>query len=442
MKICMVGGGSYGWTDTLYKSFLINPFFDKSVELCLMDIDSRALDCMYSLCSMYNSKYPDKALTLTKTTSLEQATDGADYVIVAIGHGGTEAEIEDHRIARRNGFFNIKGSEAGVAGASRTVRHVPEMVRIARVMKSHSPDAVLLNVTNPLTAITRSIQKYADCKAIGFCHGVKNHLDVLVPYIGADNIDELDFVVAGVDHASFLLDVRYKGKNALDILRDKGMIEAAWRGNTGITYDDPFGGRENQRIRFIIWDILGYMPAISDEHCGEFFYQAIGTPELRERFGMHYDRIADRTKSLGKLREKVEEKVSRGEVGELPESVGEVLDSAIEALEGGRRFRDVLNYRNIGQVENLPRDTVVETLCEIDSTGVRPLIAGALPPVVETVVRPLAVREELYMAAAMEWDERKLAAALSMDPIVNDFTRVRKVAAEIMAFNRQFLRDR
>jgi len=42
----------------------------------------------------------------------------------------------------------------------------------------------------------------------------------------------------------------------LQIMRDKGMIEAAWAGKNNITYDDPFAGRENQRIRFILWDIL------------------------------------------------------------------------------------------------------------------------------------------------------------------------------------------
>ena len=438
MKITMVGGGSYGWTDSLYKSFLINPFFNRETEICLMDINEKALEEMAAYCEQFNRAHPQRALTLSHTTCMEKAMEGADYAIVAIGHGGLEAEIEDHRIARRNGFYNIKGSEAGVAGASRTIRHVPEMTRIAGILKRQSPNAMLLNVTNPLTAITRAVEKYAGVKAIGFCHGVKNHLGVLAPYIGAESVDDLDFVVAGVDHASFLLDIRFHGRNALDILRKKGMIEAAWRGNTGITFDDPFAGRENQRIRFIIWDVLGYMPAISDEHCGEFFYQAIGTPELRERFGMHYDRIADRTQSVERFQGAIRQRLASGDMA-LPDSVGEVLDQAIEALEGGRRFRDVLNYRNLGQVDNLPRDAVVETLCEIDSTGVHPIWAGSLPPIVETVVRPLAVREEMYMEAAMEWDERKLSAALAMDPIVNDFTRVRKVAAEIMAYNRRFL---
>lgn len=134
-------------------------------------------------------------------------------------------------------------------------------------------------------------------------------MEILLPYFGAESFDDVSFVVAGIDHCSFLLDVKYKGQDALEIMRNKGMIEAAWQQNLNITYDDPFAGRENQHIRFILWDILGYLPGLSDEHCAEFFYQAIGTPELRERFGMKYDRIAERMKSVDEHKDKVLEQL-------------------------------------------------------------------------------------------------------------------------------------
>ncbi len=436
MKITMIGGGSYSWASGMFSNLLNNQFFGRETELCLYDINEFALNEIYGFCQGANIKYPDHAITLTKTLNFEEALYGADYVMVAISHGGLEAELEDHRIARRNGFYNIKGSESGVAGASRTVRHVPEFVRIAKAMNRLCPGAMLLNVTNPLTALTRCVEKYENVKAMGFCHGIKNHLEILLPYFGADSFDDVSFVVSGVDHCSFMLDIKYKGQDALQIMRDKGMIEAAWRGHT-IEYDDPFAGRENQRIRFILWDILGYMPGLSDEHCGEFYYQAIGTPELREKFGMHYDRIDDRVKAATRLRENIQNKIKAGEVADCNRH-GEVIDEAIAALHGGKPFYDVLNYRNDGQVPNLPLGTVVETLVNIDATGIHPVMTPPMPKVVDAIVRPQALREELFMEAAMEHDVNKLASALAIDPIVNDFLRVKKVAQEIFDYNDQF----
>ncbi len=438
LKITIIGGGSYSWTDGLYTTFLDNDFYDKETELCLYDIDEEALNNVFAFISMYNDKYPEKAITLTKTLDEDKALEGADYVLIAISHGGLDAEMEDHAIARRNGFYNVKGSESGIAGASRTVRHVPEFIRIARKMHTLCPKARLMNVTNPLTSLTRCVQKYEGLEAIGFCHGILNHLEILLPYFGAKSFDDVSFSVSGVDHCSFLTDVKVHGQDALKIMREKGMIEKAWAGKTDITYDDYFAGRENQRIRFILWDMLGVMPGLSDEHCAEFYYQTTGTQENRDRFGMHYDRMKDRPESKVRMMNNIVPWVQKGEVPPL--RVGtEYVHSAIEALEGGRQLYTVMNYRNFGQVRELPNDIVVETMCHIDATGVHPAIANPLPKSALAVTYATAMREEMFMEAAMEWDEAKLTAALCNDPLVQDFTRVRKVAHEVLEYNAQFL---
>ncbi len=438
LKIAMVGGGSYSWTYGLFSTFLDNPFYDRETELCLYDINEKAVNDTYAFCSYYNAMFPDKAITLTKTLSEDEALEGADYVVIAISHGGLEAELEDHYIARRHGFYNVKGSESGIAGASRTIRHVPEFIRIARRMKQLCPNAVMLNVTNPLTALTRCVQKYENVTAVGFCHGIRNHLEILLPYFGADSFEGVSFSVSGVDHCSFLTDIRFHGKDALQIMRDKQMIEAAWAGKDNITFDDPFAGRENERIRFILWDMLGCMPGLSDEHCAEFYYQTTGTQESRDLFGMHYDRIADRTKTVERLRDQIVKPLETGDMPPFRVSE-ERPDRVIEALQGGREFYDVMNYRNFGQTRELPMDTVVETFVTFDATGIHPAIANPLPKAAQLVVQATAVREEMFMEAAAEWDESKLTAALCQDPLVQDFTRVRAVAADIMRYNAQFV---
>ena len=438
LKITLVGGGSYSWTYGLFSTFLDNPFYDRDTELCLYDISEKAVNDTYAFCDYYNKMFPDKAITLTKTLREEEALSGADYVVVAISHGGLEAELEDHRIPRRYGFYNVKGSESGIAGASRTVRHVPEFIRIAKEMNRLCPGAVMLNVTNPLTALTRCVQKYENIHAVGFCHGIRNHLEILLPYFGADSFEGVSFSVSGVDHCSFLTDIKFHGQDALEIMRKKRMIEAAWAGKNNITFDDPFAGRENERIRFILWDMLGCMPGLSDEHCAEFYYQTTGTQENRDFYGMHYDRIKDRTLTVERLRDQIVKPLESGVMPPFRVSE-ERPDRVVEALEGGRQFYDVMNYRNWGQTRELPLDTVVETFVTFDATGVHPAIANPLPKAAQLVVQATAVREEMFMEAAVEWDEHKLAAALCQDPLVQDFHKVRDVARDILVYNAQFV---
>lgn len=439
LKITVIGGGSYAWTtEPLFSTFLYNDFYDKDLEICLYDINPEALENVYTYCSHYNDECPEKAVTLTKTLDEDKALADANYVIIAISHGGLEAELEDHRIARRHGFYNIKGSESGIAGASRTMRFVPEFIRIAGKMKHLCPNAKLLNVSNPLTALTRCVQKYEDVEAIGFCHGIHNHLNILLPYIGAKNFDEISFSVSGVDHCSFVTDIRFRGEDALQIMRDKGMIDAAWAGKTDITYDDPFAGRENQRIRFILWDMLSCMPGLSDEHCAEFYYQTTGTQANRDFFGMHYDRIKERTATVAHDRETVIQALKTNTFPKLHMG-SEIIHRAVEAFEGGRTYYDTANYRNLGQVRELPLDTVVETQMTFDGTGVHPAIANPLPKAAASIVQATATREELFMEAAMEWNAQKLTSALAIDPLVQDFRKVRDVVKDIMDYNAKWL---
>ena len=428
MKITIIGGGSYAWAPVLIRNLLLNDFFaDDSV--CLMDVNPVALADIQALAVQYNT-LAHKQFTFSTSTSMEAALDGASYVVVAISQGGLQAELEDHRIARKYGFYNLKGSEVGIAGASRTLRHVPELVRIAHAMERHCPNAMLLNVTNPLTALTRAVGRYTGIHAVGFCHGVVNHLAVLLPFFSETGWEGVEFNVAGVDHISWLLDVRYCGQDALAIMKQKGLIEAAKNG-VSIGYDDPFAGKENLRLRFLIWDVIGYLPALSDEHCAEFFGQIMGSAEARKHYHVTYDRLVERTRTVETDQTRIKDFLSGRRKIELVRG-GEIIDQFIAARHGGKRLMDVLNVPNEGQIPNLPKGSVVETRCLVDATGVHPLHAGALPPILESIVRPVCIREELFMEAAMEKDVQKLKAALATDPIVNDFRHMDEIAHALL----------
>jgi alpha-galactosidase len=438
MKISLVGGGGYAWTPMLMTNFITNPFFNGS-HICLMDINEEALAQTSSACRKTLVAAAASRLTIETTTDLDDALKGADYVIVAIAHGGIRAEVEDLRIGRKYGYFNMGGEEVGVSGCSRTLRHVPEIVRIARRMEDLCPDAEFLNVSNPLTALTRSINKYTGVKGYGFCHGVVNHLSPMFPLFGADSWDGVDFNVAGVDHCSWLLDIRYKGQDALAIMREKGLIDMANQGRLNVMADDPFANREQLRLRFMLWGILGYMPAISDRHIIEFFAQIIGRKEYRDFFNVdsNFDRPTEKLEWAERYKDDVLNVVAGKKKPSLNRSA-EIVDRFICARAGGGALLDVMNVPNVGQVPNLPRDSVVETKCLVDATGVHPVIAGPLPPVIESIVRPIIIRQELYMEAAMENSFEKLRAALSTDPLVCDFRYLDEMCRELLDYNSQF----
>ena len=96
---------------------------------------------------------------------VEYATDrrevlaGADFVTVTIAVGGVRAWERDVRIPEAHGVWQTVGDSVGPGGVFRALRHVPELVAIARDMEELCPDAWLFNYTNPLTALVRAVHK-------------------------------------------------------------------------------------------------------------------------------------------------------------------------------------------------------------------------------------------------------------------------------------------
>jgi alpha-galactosidase len=92
-------------------------------------------------------------------------------VTVTIAVGGARAWERDVRIPEAHGVRQTVGDSVGPGGVFRALRHVPELVAIARDMEELCPDAWLFNYTNPLTPLVRAVHKTTPSSAPGSATG-------------------------------------------------------------------------------------------------------------------------------------------------------------------------------------------------------------------------------------------------------------------------------
>ena len=78
--------------------------------------------------------------------------------MVTITTGGLPTMALDLDIPEKYGIYQSVGDTVGPGGLSRALRNVPVMVGIARAMERRCPDAWMLNLTNPLTVLTRVVE--------------------------------------------------------------------------------------------------------------------------------------------------------------------------------------------------------------------------------------------------------------------------------------------
>ena len=100
-------------------------------------------------------------------TRLEEAVEGADFVLHSIRVGGMAARARDERIAIENG---LAGQETtGPAGAAMALRTLPVALAHARVVERVAPEAWFINFTNPAGLMTQALAQHTRLRVIGIC---------------------------------------------------------------------------------------------------------------------------------------------------------------------------------------------------------------------------------------------------------------------------------
>ena len=196
-KVVIVGGGGYRWGPKLVLDVAASGHL-RGGKLTVYDTGAEALDDAF--------RWGERAVGLAgsglkveKAGRLDEALRGADFVVLSISTGGLEAMAHDLEIPDGYGVVQTVGDTVGPGGIFRALRNIPVVVGIAREMEGLCPDAVLLNLTNPLTALTRAVTKTTSVRTIGLCHELFGTLEVLAEEFGVPE-HRLEVEAAGVNH--------------------------------------------------------------------------------------------------------------------------------------------------------------------------------------------------------------------------------------------------
>lgn len=443
MKIAIVGGGSYCWTPTLVRDVLFTPGLE-GAEIVLEDVNKKHLTDLYKCGKAILAQTgKEKQFTLRATMDEAEALRGADYVILTITTGGYDAMENDLRIPYKYGVYQPVGDTVGPGGLSRALRNIPVVAGLAKQMERRCPKAWLLNITNPMTVLTRAVGKTTGVRCIGLCHELYGTLRQLQKMLGAEDWRrDFDCVTVGVNHLPWIIRLRYKGKDAFPLIEKLGrQMAGASKGDAGTALDSTLEGKN--QAKFALFNLFGALPAAGDRHVVEFF-PWFTTKEMGKGagVGVKLTTIEDRRFKYTPSWKKHVADITSGKVKMSTDVSAEATAPVIAALAGLRDWQDVVNIPNDGQIMELPRDVVVETMGLIKRDQVRGLPVGPVPaPILAQIQRHVTV-QEMTVEAALTGDRKLALQALLLDPmssIVRDYRNVEKMLDELLQANRRWL---
>ena len=410
MKIVIIGAGSHVFAKNLITDILSYPEL-RECTISLMDIDKEALDLTTAFAEKLISQHKLET-KLESTTDRRTALEGADYVIVSIRVGGLEATRLDIEIPAKYGVRQGIGDTIGPGGVFYALKHIPVLLDICHDIKDICPDALLLNYTNPMAMLCWAMNDYSNVKNVGLCHSVQGTAAQLARYLGAP-LEEISYWVAGINHMAWFLELKWKGKDAYPLLREKFKDP-----NVYSRPDAHWAGADIVRVE--IFKAFGYFNTESSQHMSEYVPYFRKRPELFKKFKL-IDQI-ERIEIMQKRRREQDEQIRR--IVQSDEKIplrrsAEYCSAIIRSIETGEPTRINGNVKNNGLITNLPHGCCVEVPCLVDKNGIHPCYVGDLPPQCAALNRTNINVQELGVLAAVEKDKTLAFQAILLDPLTS-----------------------
>jgi len=432
-KISFIGAGSVQFTTAVVKDIVTFPELDNS-EICLMDTNEyrlkRITECIRRIKTELNSD-----ITITKTTSREEALKSADAVIVTVFNGDIDVWRYDIEIPMKYGINMNIGDTRSVSGIFRALRNIPLMLDICNDVKRICPNAFILNYTNPMAMLCKAMQTYTDVDVTGLCHSVQGTSKMLAEWADVEPSD-LTYTCVGINHMAFFTELSVNGKDIYPTLKEK------------IKKPDFYN---KEKVRNEIFKTFGYYVTESSGHNSEYTPWFRKRPDLIRRYcspeGSNWNpgeyafslKLRQNPNRFDTLVERFMEKPITLQRGH--EYAANIINARIG---DGTPFDFNANIINNGNIENLPFDACVEMPVTATKDGYKRKYQGKLPTSVAPLVAYTAAIENLTVEAWEKKSKDLVYQAVSLDPLcsaVLSLEEIREMCDELFEINKNFLSE-
>ncbi len=411
MKITVVGGGST-YTPELVDGIARLRGEIEVDQLVLCDPDSTRLEPVAAVSARIANRHGWTG-SMTATSDLAEAVDGADFVLLQLRIGGQAARHLDETIPLRCGCVGQETTGAG--GFAKALRTVPVVLDIAdEVRRRAACDAWIIDFTNPVGIVTRALLDNGH-RAMGLCNVAIGFQRLFASWMDVDAAD-VRLGHAGLNHLTWIRSVDVGGDDVLPTLIEE--------------YGEQLAGRVGMPLRLL--QSLGAIPS----YYLRYFYQhdVVVGEQRNER--TRAEEVADIERELLEIYRdpsvdtKPDLLTRRG--GAFYSEAAVQLLAAVWNDTGDIQVVDV---RNNGALPELPDDAIVEVPCNINRSGATPAVSTGLHIATGGLAAAVATYERLAVQAAVTGDRETAFLALLAHPLIAQTQPAEQLLDDLLVAN-------
>ncbi|MBP6730184.1 MAG: hypothetical protein KA129_11190 [Microthrixaceae bacterium] len=420
-KITMVGAGGMSFGPSMVNDVCHTPSLADS-RLVLHDVNAERLERAYRFAVKLNDATGSR-VRVERTTEPAEAYEGADFVMASAEFGRFRHWREDYEVPKKYGARHINGENGGPGAVFHSLRSIGNTLRICADIERHSPDAFLINLTNPMSRVTLAINRATKVRNVGMCHEMPGGIARLASRLGIPR-RYIAAKASGINHFTFYTEFRdtRTGEDLLPRIRDyyaKPYFDFTRRTQqlTRLA-DHTMLGRLWTEFHYVplvahVVRTYGVVPCSVDSHIGEYLPFALDTADWMPVPLDFHEPVMVIAEKAAAFAADTRLPLPLGRAGHSPEEVVNIVD----AMWNDRpTWIMATNVPNDGYLPDVAPGAIVEVGATVDAQGLHP---DVMPPVGDPIAGWIDTQVELQalvVDAAIRGDADLAFRAVLEDP--------------------------
>ena len=440
-NVVIVGGGSHRNPD-LMAMLADNKDRFPIRRICLYDTESERQEIMGKYGEILMREYYPELEEFAYTTDPDVAFKDVDFALMQIRAGRLPMREKDEKISLSHGC--VGQETCGAGGFAYGLRSVPDIIELVKMIRKHSPEAWILNYSNPAAIVAEATKRVFpdDHRILNICD---MPIAIMDQYANILKCSRKDFEPRyfGLNHFGWFThiydkktgeDLEPKIKELIlsgeDLFKLSGVDEHTMEPSWIETY---------KFMANILRDYPEYLPNtylkyyLYPKHVVETsnpnYTRANEVMDGKEK--RCYEMMEEVIK-LGKLKgTEYEIKPGRGVHSSY------IVDLACAIINNTNEIFLIIT-KNKGVIPNVDENMMVEVACRVGANGVEPLALDPIPTFYKGMMENQYAYEKLTVDGLFERDKTKLLQALALNRTVTDTDTAKAILDDLIEANKDY----
>ena len=371
------------------------------------------------------------------TTDPEEAFSDVDFCMAHIRVGKYAMREKDEKVPLRHG---VLGQETcGPGGIAYGMRSITGMLEIIDYMEKYSPDAWMLNYSNPAAIVAEACRVLRpDSKVLNICDMPVGTLRRMSQIVGKKP-EELEVRYFGLNHFGWWTSVKDKEGNEYlgqirDYVAENGYLTQI---EVDTQHTDPSWQETHRKAKDILAVAPEYLP---NTYLKYYLYPDYVVDHMQEHpeHTRANEVMAGREKTVFDHAKKITENGSaEGIAFDIDAHASFIVDLA-RAIAYNTHERMVMIVENDGAIANFPDDAMVEVPCIVGVDGPEPLTQGKIPAFQQALMFQQVTVEKLVVEAYVEQSYQKMWQALTLSKTVPSAQVAKELLDDLIKENGEY----